>query len=875
MSWLTQLFTRRRRYNELSETIREHLDEKIADLMDRGLTREQAEHTARREFGNVTRIEERCREVWQWPTLESILADVKYAFRQLTKSPGFALTAVLTLALGTGADTAIFSVVNTVLLRSLPYRDPGRLVWVTERFALAWSPGAVFGPDYVAWQRENSAFKQIEAFQSGGPNTSLTTRGTPIAVRATSVTPGFLSMLGASPILGRSFREVEGTEGRNHVALLSEGIWRTQFGADPNVLGTIIHLNGSSYTVIGVLPGSVRYPEGDVWTPMPTNSAMFIPNARPMAIVSVIGRLKKGVTISQAESNLQVVGHRINHEYPQWFLQSRDRSVQVISLNAFMVRNVRSLLLVLLGVVGFVLLIACANVANLMLSRAAERGREFAVRAALGAGRVRLIRQLLTESLVLAAVGSALGLVGGLWFVRFLRQLIPPGIPDTVRLDPAMFGFAVGVAIFATLAFGLVPALVASRTTVSEVLKSGGVRSGTGGRTRHLRNLLATFEIALSLILLVGAGLLMQTFIRLSDVRLGFDPHNVLTAQISRPMTDGFNTPSQVPFFNRVLDRLQTLPGVAAAAAGTRAPLSSCAGQNTSLLLREPSGERSLQSICSNAISPQYFRAIGIPLFSGRFFDTNDTSTSPPVVIVNRALAHVAFGDNDPIGHNIGVPGLKGTTWSKVVGVVGDVRNDTLEQEPSPEIFLPYTQGISPLSVTFVVRSSLNPLSLPNEVRKAVQSVDKDQGVSSIQTLNEVIAASTALQRFRMVLLSFFALLAFVIAILGIFGVMSYSVNQRTQELALRVAMGAQRSSVIGLVVRQGMSITALGLVAGILGALGLTRFLSSFLYDMKPTDGLTFFAALFLLTGASFVACYIPARRAASIDPIKALRSE
>lgn len=869
------LFTNDHAEQDLEREIRAHLVLLEDEFLRQGMSPGDARLAARRAHGGVEQAKQLHRNERSALWLSQTLQDIRFVLRQIAKYPGFAAVVILTLALGTGADTAIFSVVNTVLLRPLPYRDPGRFAWITERFALAFSPGAVFGPDYVAWRRENSVFEEIEAFQSGDPNTSLSGKDASVAVRATTVTPRFFTMLGVNPILGRSFTDVEGTEGRNRVALLSEGIWRTQFAGDPNILGKMIHLNGSAYTVVGVLPGSVRYPEADVWTPLSTGSAMFEPNSRPMAIVNVIGRLKEGVTISQAASNLQVVGHRIDRQYPVRFLQSRDRSVQIIALNSFLVRNVRSLLLILLGVVSFVLLIACANVSNLLLSRGTGRGREFAVRSALGAGRVRLIRQSLTESLVLASLGSALGLVGGLWFVQFLKQLIPAGIPSAVRLDPVMFGFAAGIAVFATLIFGLVPALFASRTTVSETLRSGGAPTGTGPGTRLLRNFLVMFEITLSLILLIGAGLLMQTFVRLSDIRLGFDPHSILTADVSRPMTNGFKTPSQVPFFNQVVDRLQTIPGVVAAGAGTRPPLSSCAGQNTSLSLREPSGERSLQSVCSNAISPQYFRAIGIPLLSGRFFDANDSHTSAPVVILNRALAHAAFGEEDPIGHNIGVPGLNGTTWSKVVGVVGDVRNDTIEREPSPEIFLPYTQSISPLSVTFVVRTSLSPLSLPDEVRKAVQEVDKDQAVTRIQTLDEGIAASRVMERFRMVLLSFFALIAFVLAIVGIFGVMSYSVGQRTQEMAVRMAMGAQPSSVIGLVVRQGMSIAALGLAAGVLGAVGLTRLLSSFLYGVKPTDSATFLAALLLLTGASLIACYIPARRASSIHPMQALRIE
>jgi predicted permease len=869
------LFTNDRAEDDLDREIRAHLVLLEDEFVGQGMSSEDARQAARRAYGGVEQAKQLHRNERSAWWLAQTLQDIRFAFRQIGKYRGFAAVIILTLALGTGADTAIFSVVNTVLLRPLPYRDANRLVWVTERFALNFSPGAVFGPDYVAWRHENSTFDQVEAFETGAPNTSLAGRSATVAVRATSVTPMFFSMLGVDPILGRSFASGEGSEGHDRVVLLSEGLWKSQFGSDPTILGTLIHLDGSAYTVVGVLPGSIRYPEGDVWTPISTNSPMFMPNARPMAIVNVIGRLKDGVTIPQAVSNLQVVSHHIDKEYPQQFLESRDRTVEILSLNAFLVRNIRSLLLILLGVVSFVLLIACANVSNLLLSRATGRGREFALRAALGASRVRLIRQSLTESLVLAFLGSSLGFLGGLWFVGFLKQLIPPGIPSVVRLDPAMFGFVAAIATFATFIFGLAPAQVASRTTLSEALKSGSARSGTGGGTRLLRNFLVTFEVALSLILLIGAGLLMQTFVRLSEVRLGFDPHSILTAEVSRPMTDGFNTPSQIPFFNQILDRLRTVPGVVAAGAATRPPLSSCAGESTSITLREKSGERSLESVCRTAISSDYFRAIGIPLLSGRPFDSNDNNTALGVIIINRTLAQVAFGDQDPIGHAVGLPGLRGITWSNVVGVVSDARNDTLEQQPSPELFVPYTQDLLPLSATFVVRTSLNPSSLPNEVRTAVQAVDKDQAASNIQTLDEVIAASTAMQRFRMLLLGFFALLASVLAILGIFGVMSYSMGQRTQEMAVRVALGAQRSRVIRLVVGQGMSVAALGMAAGVLGALGLTRFLSSFLYDVKPTDVGTYMIALLLLTGASLVACYIPARRASSVNAVEALRVE
>ena len=460
------LFHKERHDRDLADEIESNLQLHIEDNLRAGMSPEEARRDALLKFGGVESAKEAYRDRRGLPLLEALAQDIRYAFRQIGKYPMFVGIVVLNLGLGTGATTAIFSVVNTVLLRPLPYRDPSRLVWGAQRYSLSFGPGFVLGPDYRAWRRERLSFEEIEAYYGGAPDTSLASKDAAIAVRETRVTSRFFSMSGINPILGRSFTDAEGAEGRNQVALLSEGIWRAQFGGDPNILGTIIRLNGSAYTVVGVLPGSVRYPEGDVWTPISLDSPMFTAGSRPILLVNVIGRLKEGITNSQAESELDVIEHRIDNQYQQWIVQSRDRSAQVIALNAFLARNVRSLLLILLGVVGFVLLIACANVSNLLLSRATGRGREFAIRAALGAGRIRLIRQSLTESLVLASLGSALGFLGGLWFVGFLKQLIPAGIPSSVRLDPLMFGFAVGVAIFATLVCGLVPALVASRTTV-------------------------------------------------------------------------------------------------------------------------------------------------------------------------------------------------------------------------------------------------------------------------------------------------------------------------------------------------------------------------------------------------------------------------
>lgn len=873
---IANLFTREKLSRAIDDELKAHIDMRIADNIDAGMTPHEARRDALLRFGNVVTFKEEVTGADAALSLDGFVRDVQYTFRTLNKSRVFAATVILTLALGVGADTAIFSVVNSTLLRPLPYKDSNRLVWITEKFALRFSPGAVFGPDYLNWRRANTSFDDIEAFQVGGPDTSVEVKGQPLPAQVTAVTPHLLSMLGVTPFLGRSFTESESNEGQNRVVLLGDAFWRSRFDADPHVLGSVIHLDGIPYTVIGVLPRSVRYPDGDLWTPIALDSPMFSPAGRPMAIVNVIGKLKDGVTASGAEANLEVASHRIDNQYPAQFLNSRDRHVQIVELNAFLVRNVRPLLLVLLGVVAFVLLIACANVTHLLLSRATVRTREFAVRAALGAAPGRLLRQSLTESLVLAVLGSCLGFLGGLWFVGLIKQLIPPAISSTIHLDPRMLVFALGIAMFTTLLCGLVPAFLASRTTVSDVLKSGDARSGSGKGSRLLRSALVSFEVGLSLILLIGAGLLTQTFRRLNNVELGFDPHNILTAKVSRPMPSSFNATSQVPFFNQVLDRFHGLPGITYAAASTIAPLSSCADNGTtSVDLRGQTEGQPLQSVCQDSISGEYFHAMGIPLLGGRFFTEEDTNAAPAVAIVNRTFAHIAFSGQDPIGRSIGLPGLDGVSRAKIVGVVADVKNNTLEESTWPEVFIPYTQGIPPISVTFVVRSHGDPSSLAGEIREAIQAVDQYQAAASIQTMPEVIAEATATQQLRMVLLDTFAILAFVLAIIGVFGVMNYSVRQRTQEIAVRMAVGAQRVDVISLIVRQGISIAGLGLFVGIVGALGCTSFLSSFLYGVKPTDLLTFLGASLLLIGTAAIASYIPARRAASINPVQALRIE
>jgi len=870
---LRALLHKKRVEQELDEELRFHLEKQIERNVAQGMSAEAARYAALRKFGNVGVVKEECREAWGVRFLEELAQDLRYGLRQLRRNPGFTIVAVLTLALGIGANTAIFTVVNTVLLRPLPYRDPGRLVWAAERFPHVHGGAVVISPDFIAWKDSNQVFEQIGAFGGeGGAN--LTGAGEPARVNVINITAGLFPMLGVQPILGRTFTPDEDKQGQNHVALISERLWRTRFGAHREALGKTIHLDGNSYMVVGVMPSSLQYPAADVWTPIALNTPQFSAHSPNWSILRVIGRLTPGATPGQARSDLQLITEQMNTQYPPQAARFRAHvKVEVIPLHQILVRNVRSLLLVLLGAVGFVLLIACANVANLLLSRAAARGREMAVRAALGAARARLIRQLLTESLALAVTGGALGFFAGVWAVQLLKKLIPPNLPSEISLDIRVFGFVIGIALLAVILFGLVPALAASRANVSEALKAGGAHAGTGGGTHRLRNLLVVGEVSLSLVLLIGAGLLARSFVRLSRVNLGFDPNHLLLASVWRPVTPGLDAVSQAAFFHGVLKKVRELPGVMRVAATTHYPLSMFNELTGRLTIQGEGSIRVPQPISVASISPDYFRTMGIPLLKGRVFDDHDANSAPKVVIVDETLAREVFKGRDPVGRRIS-SGEPNGSWRTVVGVVADTRNYTLEEQPWPEIFTPYRQEPR-YFMTFVIRTSGDPLALAGAVRKAVQSLDKDQPVSSVQSMTEMIASSTAPQWLRMMLLGLFALLALTLAAIGIFGVMAYSVNQRTHEIGIRMALGAERRDVLKMVVGQGLKLALIGVVIGIVGALVLTRFLSSLLYGVKPTDPLTFVAVSLLLIAVALVACYIPARRAAKVDPMVALRYE
>ncbi|MGH9396420.1 MAG: ADOP family duplicated permease [Terriglobia bacterium] len=875
MNWIKQAFSRRRLHRDLTEEMQQHLEEKIDELVASGMPPEEARYTAQRQFGNALLLREASRDVWGFQWLETLLQDLRYGLRQLRHNPGFTAIAIITLALGIGANTAIFSVVDTVLLRPLPYKDSSRLVWATERFASMHGAAAVVSPDFIGWKEHNQVFKQIGASESGvGAN--LTGTGQAARVSITHVTTGFFPMLGVRPIVGRTFLPSEGKQGENHVALLSETLWRNRFGADPRILGKTIRLDDTAYTVVGVMPAALRYPSAELWTPFALDEARFSPHSPVWAILTVIARLKPGVGVRQAQSDLQVITQQMDKEYPPQAARFRAHErVEVIPLQELLVHNVRSLLLILLGAVGFILLIACANVANLQLSRGVVRGKEMAVRAALGARRARLIRQLLTEGLLLAAAGGVLGVLAGLWGTKILKQLIPSNLPSDIHLDLRILGFSAAIAVLAVLVFGLVPALIASRTEVSEALKEGGVRAGANPTAHRLRSLVSAGEIALSLILLVGAGLLARSFMRLTEVDLGFDPHGLLiaTVQRPRPLTVGFDSREFTAFFQNVLERVRNLPGVKEAAVTSQYPLGPPHNGATLLNVRGVGQVHPPQVVLVTSISPDYFRVMRIRLLKGRAFGEADAAGAPPVVIMNDTLARILFRDRDPVGQHISFYDSP-AVWTEVVGVVSSVRSSGLEQQPGPEIFVPYLQQPS-FSMTFVLRAASDPHMLAGAVRNAVQRIDKNQPLFDVTTMDEVIANSIAPRRFKMLLLGLFALLALALAAVGIYGVIAYFCSQRTHEFGIRLALGAQRQDVLKLVIGQGLKLMLIGVGAGIIGALALTRFLSSLLYGVKATDPLTFIAVSLILAGVALLASYIPARRAMKIDPMVALRHE
>jgi putative ABC transport system permease protein len=870
MNWIKQLFSRQRLYGDLSDEIQEHLAEKVDELVAGGMPREEATFAAQREFGNVLQIEERSREVWQWPALENFFIDVRYGARMLRKNSGFTAVAVVTLALGIGANTAMFSVVNTVILHPLPYKNSDQLVQVFSTKGM-WKKVLLSRPTLAEVRSQNRVFQQVATFLSAV--VTLTGTGEPERLQAAWVSPDLFPLLQVPPAVGRTFLPEEERPGRCQVAVISHKLWQRRFGSDGSVLGKPITLDGKPYTVVGVMPPGFRFPSNspDAWLPRVLSGDDWKPTLRALR---VIARLKEGVDLRQAQAQMDTLAARLEQEYPA---SDKGWGLELLSFREFVPANTRLSLLILLGAVGFVLLIACANVAHLSLARGAAQRREIAVRRALGASRSRIIRQLLTENLALALVSGAIGLIVALAGITLLRALAPKDIPrlTEVSVDQWVLGFTLGASFLSCILFGLVPAFHISNSDLNTSLKEGAQTRFTSSWPYRTRNLLFISEVALALVLLIGAGLMVQSFAKLVKVDPGFDPHHVLTMGFSLPENKypGM-TERGAAFVEEVLEHVRALPGVKSAAVVSEILLGGFNSTTFTIAGHPIPPSEPMPNAVIRFVSPSYFQTLSIPLIRGRDFTVADNLHSPCVAIINQVAAQRFWPNADPLGTSINTGWRLPTTLCEIAGLTGNNRDLQLGAEPKPEIYLPF--GQQPRTDFFLtVRTQSNPLDLADAVRRQVWAVDKDQPIADVMTMDAVVSASLTEQRLHTLLLGSFAVAALGIALVGIFGLMSYMVTERTHEICIRVALGAQREDVLALVVGQGLGLTVVGVGIGLASAYALTRFLSSMLFAVRPTDPATFVGISLLLTGMALLASYVPARRATKMDPIMALKNE
>jgi len=810
--------------------------------------------------------------------MTALLQDVRYGLRMLAKNPGFTAIAVLTLALGIGANTAMFSVANAVLFEPLPYKDAGRLVTLWETHT-AWGlagPGSVCDPDYVQWRAQNQVFEDMAAFH--GTTSNLTGVGEPERLLGSTVSPNLFHLLGVKPLLGRTFLPEEEQAGHGNVVLLSRQLWERRFGSDAAVLGKAITLDGMSFTVVGVMPARFQFPnQSSFWQPL------VLSNDCSNAEDQIVARLRPGTSLERARNDVAVIEHRLSQQ--RYGAGIGRPTFGFIFLKDAMVLNIRTALVTLLAAVGLVLLIACANVANMMLARATARQREILIRSALGASRGRILRQLLTESVLLAVLGGSLAVVLAAWCRDSLISLMPqdlaqPGVISqmaAVNINAGVLGFTLAVSLASGLLLGLAAALQAWRADTNSALKESATTATPGARLLTLRNLLAVSEFALTLVLLVSAGLLIRSFARLMEVEPGFRPQNVLTMNLILPPAK-YQTETQMKtFHDAVIERMGALAGVRVVGTVSYGLPMGDGGLLGDFEI-EGQSERSRHLMASKlVVSPGYFGALGMSLIQGRWFDDHDTGKSQPVAIVSESLARRFWPKGDAPGKRISL-GWEGSPWYSVIGVAGDVKQMGLQKDAPLAIYVPYSQAPRPFFLSFmtiVARTDSDPLSMTNTLRRVIESVDGDMPVFDVASMEQLVYQSVASPRFNALLLACFAALALTLAVVGIYGVISYSVAQRAHEIGIRMALGAQREEVLKLVVSQGLRLTLIGTVSGVLGALGVTRFLSSLLYGVRPVDPLTFVAVSLGLAGVALLASYIPARRATKVDPMRALRYE
>lgn len=885
MTWFSRLFRKSKLDAQLDSEVRFHVDQQVADNIAAGMSPDEARRGALAQFGGLEYMKEEARDARGTHFFDTVIQDICYALRTLRKSPGFAVVAVLTLALGIGANTAIFSVVDAVLLKPLPYNDSNRLVVVWESTEKGDSPHNHVAPrNFLDWQDQNRVFENMAYLADSSSN--LTGGARPAQIDEQEVSSNFFEVLGVKPALGQWFTAANGVKGNDDVVVLSYDLWKDQFGSDAAVIGKSVELNGSKCVILGVAPpdfdsfiveGSLTGAHPQLWTPFVFTPRLY-GRTKIGRFLTVIARLKDSVTFSQAQAQMSVLMSGLSQKFPEY---DANWGVTLTPVREEISGAVRPALLILLGAVGFVLLIACANVASLQLSRAASRKREIAVRTALGASRWRIARQLLTESILLAAIGGGLGLLVAMWGTNVLLRVRPANLftVSSVALDPRVLIFAAVVTFLAACIFGFLPSYATAHSQIASALREGG-RSSSGGKRSHaLRSVLAAGEIALALMLLTGSGLLVRSFIRMVRVDPGFSVTNLLTFKLYLPTSVYKDDAARITFFNALFDRLRQIPGVRSVSDENLPPFTGFSDWGVATDFRLPGQEAApyseLPVTAVRVVGSDYFRTMEIPLVQGRAFQPAEFTEARHTVIINETFAQDYFPGKNPIGQKITIDMKDTNVPSEIVGVIGNVHGADLRAKPWPTVYWPYPELAAYSAMTILVRTETMPLSIVPAVREAVAAIDKNEPVADVSSMDQLVSKSVSGSRFTMLLLVVFAMLALILAIIGIYGVMSYSVAQRTNEVGIRVALGAQRRDVLVLMLGQGMRLALAGIAIGIVAALALTRLLATFLFSVSATDPVTFAAVAVLLAIVALVACYIPAHRAMKVDPMIALRYE
>ncbi len=875
MHWLRRIFQKQKSEQHLDAELRFHMERQISDYIARGMTLEEARRRARLDFGSLESIKQETREARRGNFLDTLAQDIRYAFRMLRKNPGFTAIAILTLALGIGGTSAIFSIVSSVLLRPLPYHEPSQLVWIADEDPRRHA-ALLIESDYFAYQQLKDVFQDVAAYEPADTHT-LTGSGEAVRLNGGAVTYNFLDVLGVHPSLGRSFLPEEDRPGAAHTVLLTDSCWRQHFSADPNIVGRAIVLDNESFSVVGVLPQNFEFldnPRVELITPIALENHV-ISETKPMRMMSAVARLRDGITPVLAASRMDATNQNVWATYPPMFADiMKGLRAQVVPLKEHLVGKVEPALLILFGAVLTVLLIACLNIANLQLARSVSREKEIAIRGALGAGRSRLLRQLLTENLLISLAGGVGGLLIASWLVQLLRTAGPRDIPHlaAAELNLPVFCFALAVALGTGIFFGLAPALAAFRVPIVDTIKENGNQSGTGLKIRRSHNFLTVIELAAALILFIGAGLLVRSFAQLTSVPPGFNAQGVLSARISLPMNLYRTQEQQLAFFKRLDEQLSSLPGVKSVGLANSLPLEGFhLGTAVQRVDRPPVPVGQISPTPAGVVTPGFFSALHIPLLKGRFLDATDSRTAPNYLVVNETFARRYFPNESPLNKQLTVSDLG--VWT-IVGVVGDYKQRNLATEIDPQIFMP-VEKLCPPELSLLIRVDGDPLSILPAARSAVSQLDKNLPLFDVEPIQTVLNSALATQRFNTALLTAFAAFAVFLASIGIYGVMAYSVHQRVREVGIRMAMGAKPSDVLWMIFSRGLALAATGLALGLAGSFALTRLLQSLLFKTRPSDPATFIGVTLTLLAVAVFACWFPARRAMRVDPIAALRYE